>query len=207
MKNDDYLVYTNKEVVATKKCGPNQETIQITEEHPSLSTGGCNVKLEDHKIYGEESIRHSTSETRIFDWNLDAKGVLRNITMPQFIQAMRELENEASVISFETEDILQQVDLNSERRESSNLYSWAKWITPLIAAYVSFMLSIFYLQTRKNRRWTSPIPSAPEVARIHVVTGDTTPTIIHHNKPSHDLLKSLMNLGSICPLSSFPCPC
>ena len=122
MKNDDYLVYTNKEVVATKKCGPNQETIQITEEHPSLSTGGCNVKLEDHKIYGEESIRHSTSETRIFDWNWDAKGVLRNITMPQFIQAMRELENEASVISSETEDILQQADLNSERRESSNLY-------------------------------------------------------------------------------------
>ena len=151
MKNDDYLVYTNKEVVATKKCGPNQETIQITEEHPSLSTGGCNVKLEDHKIYGEESIRHSTSETRIFDWNWDAKGVLRNITMPQFIQAMRELENEASVISFEMEDILQQVDLNSERRESSNLYSWAKWITPLIAAYVSFMLSIFYLQTWKKQ--------------------------------------------------------
>ena len=109
------------------------------------------MKLEDHKIYGEESIRHSTSETRIFDWNWDAKGVLRNITMPQFIQAMRELENEASVISFETEDILQQVDLNSERRESSNLYSWAKWITPLIAAYVSFMLSIFYLQTRKKQ--------------------------------------------------------
>ena len=42
--------------------------------------------------------------------------------MPQFIQAMRELENEASVISSETEDILQQADLNSERRESSNLY-------------------------------------------------------------------------------------
>ena len=39
---------------------------------------------------------------------------------------MRELEQEAGVISFETEDILQQVDLDFERRESSNLFSWAK---------------------------------------------------------------------------------
>ena len=61
MKNDDYLVYTNKEVVATKKCGPNQETIQITEGTAISIPGGCNVKLEDRKIYKEESIRHSTS--------------------------------------------------------------------------------------------------------------------------------------------------
>ena len=31
MKNDDYLINTNKEVVATKKCGPSiQETVQVT---------------------------------------------------------------------------------------------------------------------------------------------------------------------------------
>ena len=112
MKNDDYLVYTNKEVVATKKCGPNQETIRITVGTAISIPRGCSVKLEDHKIYGEESICHSTSETRIFDWNWDAKRVLRNISTPQFIQAMQELEHEAGVISFVTEDILQQVDLD-----------------------------------------------------------------------------------------------
>ena len=36
------------------------------------------------------------------------------------------------MISFETEDILQQVNLNFERHESSNLFGWAEWVTPLI---------------------------------------------------------------------------
>ena len=72
------------------------------------------MKLEDHKIYGEESIRHSTSETRIFDWNWDAKRVLRNICTPQFLQAMQLLEHEAEVILFETEGILQQLYLDEK---------------------------------------------------------------------------------------------
>ena len=67
MKNNDYLVYTNKEVVATKKCGPNQETIQIAEGTAISIPGGCNVKLEDHKIYREGSIHHSTAETQLID--------------------------------------------------------------------------------------------------------------------------------------------
>ena len=69
MKNDDYLVSINKEVVATKKCGPNQETIKITEGTAVNIPRGCNLKLEDHRIYGEDSIRHATADTRIFDWN------------------------------------------------------------------------------------------------------------------------------------------
>ena len=104
---------------------------------------GYNLKLEDHKIYGEDSIRHAMAETQIFDWYWDAKRVLRNISTPQFLQAMQELEHEAGVISFETEDILQQEDLDFECQESSNLFSWAKWVSPLIAAFVSFVLSIF----------------------------------------------------------------
>ena len=73
VKNDDYLVYTNKEVIATKKCGPSiQETIQVTKGTAINIPGGCNLQLEDHKIYGEDSIRHAASDTRIFDWNWDA---------------------------------------------------------------------------------------------------------------------------------------
>ena len=54
------------------------------------------------------------SEPKIFDWRWDAKRVLKNISESQFKDAIRELEHEAGMISFETEDILQQVDLNFE---------------------------------------------------------------------------------------------
>ena len=57
---------------------------------------------------------------------------------------MQELEHEAGVISFETEDILQQEDLDFECQESSNLFSWAKWVTPIIAGITSFLLSIIF---------------------------------------------------------------
>ena len=97
----------------------DQETIQITGGTTISIQGGFHV---NHKIYGEESIRHSTLDTRIFDWNWDAKRLLRNITTPQFIQVMWELEHKAGVISFETEDILQQVDSDIERHESNNLF-------------------------------------------------------------------------------------
>ena len=111
VRNVDYLVYTNKEIVATKKCGPSvSQTVQFTEGTAVNFQGGCNLQLEDHKIYGEDSIRTEISETQIFDWNWDAKRVLRNISTPQFLQAMQELEQTAGVVSFETEDILQQED-------------------------------------------------------------------------------------------------
>ena len=58
---------------------------------------------------------------------------------------MQELEHEAGVISVETEDILQQVVLDFEPRESRNIISWAKWITPLIAAGICFVLSMFVM--------------------------------------------------------------
>jgi hypothetical protein len=66
VRNDDYLVYTNKEIVATKKCGPSvSQTVQITEGTAVNIPGGCNLQLEDHKIYGEDSIRTEVSETQI----------------------------------------------------------------------------------------------------------------------------------------------
>ena len=116
MNNDSYLIYTNKEVVATKKCGPSiQENVLVTEGTAINIPGGCNLQLEDHKIYGEDSIRPAASDTQIFDWNWVAKRVLRNISTPQFLQAMLELKHLAGVISFETKDTLQQEDLDYER--------------------------------------------------------------------------------------------
>ena len=130
------------------------------------------MQLEDHKIYGEDSIRTEVSDTRIFDWNWDAKRVLRNISTPQFLQAMQELEHEAGVISFETEDILQQVDLDFERREARDVFGWAKWITPMISAIISFVLSMFvmgfvrlFIHAYPNQ-W--PKPAQPETDRVQV---------------------------------------
>lgn len=80
MKGINYLVYTNKELVATKMCGPNQERIQITEGTSILVPRGCKVEFDNHQIYGEESICHTTMKTQIFNWKWDAKPVLRNIT-------------------------------------------------------------------------------------------------------------------------------
>ena len=85
---------------------------------------------------------------------------------------MQELEQAAGVISFETEDILQQVDLDFERQEARDLFSWAKWVTPLISAVISFVLSIvvlgfvrLFLHAHRNR---NPKSAPPEAARLQV---------------------------------------
>ena len=175
MKDNKYLIYTNKELVATKICGPSQEHIQVSEGTSVEVPGGCKMKLDDHQIYGEESIHHtSKAKTQVFDRKWDAKHVLRNISQPVFLQAVKYLEEAAGVVSFETEDVLQQVDLNSERRKSRNLFSWAKWITPIIAGIMSFLLSIIvvglvqtYLRIRRPRR-SSKKSSGPQVHVDHL---------------------------------------
>ena len=75
MKGDIDLVNTSKELVATKICGPNQERIQITKGSSISIPRGCQVKLEDHQIYGEESLRHQATESQIFDWKWDTKRI------------------------------------------------------------------------------------------------------------------------------------
>ena len=60
MKDHKYLVYTNKELVATKICGPNQEHFQISEGTPVEVPGHCLLKFDDHQVYGEESIHHTS---------------------------------------------------------------------------------------------------------------------------------------------------
>ena len=88
---------------------------------------------------------------------------------------MKELEHKAGVILFETEDILQQVDLDFEGREACHVFGWAKWITPLISAVISFVLFIFvmgfvrlFLHAHRNRRHNQAKPAHPETAQIQV---------------------------------------
>ena len=72
MQGEDYLVFTNKELIATKTCGPAQEEIQITKGTTILVSARCKVRLQDHHIFGEESLKLSSMETKIFDWRWDA---------------------------------------------------------------------------------------------------------------------------------------
>ena len=68
MKDNKYLIYTNKELVATKICGPSQEHIHVSEGTSVEVPGGCKMKLDDHQIYDEESIHHtSKAKTQMFD--------------------------------------------------------------------------------------------------------------------------------------------
>ena len=76
----------------------------------------------------------------MFDWKWDAKRVLRNIFLSEFLQAVKDLEEAA--VSFETEGVLQQDNLKFEQRKARNPFGWAKWVTPIIAGIISFLLSI-----------------------------------------------------------------
>ena len=118
----------------------------------------------DLRIY--ESTVLPGSEPKVLDWRWDAKRILKNISESQFQDAIRELEHEAAMISFETEDILQQVDLNFENGEAHNTFGWAKWITPLIAGAIYFIVAMILLGVGKAyyahyQAQRSPAPSAP----------------------------------------------
>ena len=68
--------------------------------------------------------------------------------------------------SFETEDILQQVDLNFEKGEAHGTFGWAKWITPLISGAISFTVAMILVGVGKAyyahfQAQRSPTPSAP----------------------------------------------
>ena len=70
------------------------------------------------------------------------------------------------MISFETEDILQQVDLNFEKGEAHDIFGWAKWITPLISGAIYFTVTMILLGVGKAyydhyQAQRSPTPSAP----------------------------------------------
>ena len=95
---------------------------------------------------------------------------------------MQDLEHEASVISLE-------VDWDFERRESRDVFGWAKWITPLISAVISFVLSIFvmgfvrlYLHARRNRQCNPAKPAYSETARIQVDFAQASPPPVYRSE-------------------------
>ena len=166
LRGHKYLVYTRKDLLAPRTCGAAQTQLEINEGTRINISAGCNVRLEDHQIYGEESVILPGSEHKIFNWRWDAKRILKNISESQFKDAIHELGHEAGMIHFETEDILQQVDLNFEKVESLDIFGWAKWITPLLSGFIYFTVAMILLGVSKAyyaryQAQRSPTSSAP----------------------------------------------
>lgn len=76
--------------------------------------------------------------------------MLLNITGPALAQAIQAMEHEASISSFETEDLLQQMELQQLRGELekatltlesslNNLLSWFRWISFAISSVITFV--------------------------------------------------------------------
>ena len=88
-------------------------------------------------MYGKETIQITGAELKVFNWKRDTKRIFRNISPSQF--------QDARMISFETEDILQPVDLNLEKMETSDLFGWSKWITPSLSRLIYVLAGmVFY---------------------------------------------------------------
>ena len=149
LSGEEYFIYTRKDLLVTRTCGATQTQLEISEETRINVSAGCNVRLEGHQIYGEESAVLPGSKPEVFDWRWDAERNLKNISESQFKDAIRELKHEAGMISFETEEILQQFDLNFEKVEAHDLFGWAKWITPLISGFIYFTVAMILLGVGK----------------------------------------------------------
>jgi hypothetical protein len=176
MKADEYLVYTNKELVATRICGAESEQMQITEGTRIKVPTGCRVRLVDHQIYGEDSFKYSHQETQIFDWTWDAQRLIRNVSGEAFKTALQELEHEAGMLSFETEDILQQIHLDNDRREARDYFGWAKWITPLISGFMSCVVSIAIIGFLRLYLIYRSRAQSPQTLPVHLQLGGSYPS-------------------------------
>lgn len=180
MQGDNFLVYTSKDIIAERICGNQHEAIQIQEGSMVSVPSGCRMKLEEHQIYGEAGLSAGFETPKIFEWSWDAKRVLRNLSGTDLSEAIQAMEHEAGMSSFETEDLLQQRELQQLRQEIeqaetethklqttvTNPFQLVYWIAPLIASLGTFtttflILAIIKWWLRNRRCQRGPTPSAP----------------------------------------------
>jgi hypothetical protein len=109
--------------------------------------------LDSHQIYGERGISRAFDDPRVFSWTWDAQRVLRNFSGTHLDQAFAAMEHEAGMTSFETEDLLQQLDIQGLEQELdqaqteqkllvqnlNNPFSISHWIGVGISALVTFV--------------------------------------------------------------------
>jgi len=113
-----FLIYTNRVLMAEKYCGESQhESVNIQEGSIIQVDAGCRLKLDSHQIYGERGFSRVFDDPRVFSWTWDAQRVLRNFSGTHLEQAFAAMEHEAGMTSFETEDLLQQMDIQRLEQE------------------------------------------------------------------------------------------
>jgi hypothetical protein len=182
LKGSDFLVYTNRELMAERICGEKHDSVQIREGTIVSVPQGCRLKLEQHQIYGEVGIHRGFENPKIFDWTWDAQRVLRNHSGPELASAIQAMQHEAGMASFETEDLLQQMDLHRLQEELNkaqletvkintslnNPFGIVHWIAAILSSlttFVSTLLVIKFIQWIQNRRTLKasapPLPMAP----------------------------------------------
>ena len=179
-----YLIYTNRQVMAERHCGNQHETLPIQEGTTISVDSGCRIKLDQHQIYGESSFTKVFENPKVFSWSWDANRILRNHSGDALKHAIQALEHEAGMTSFETEDLLQQMELQQlqqaadlaqvERLELQQTlespFSFFHWISIGFSAIITFVVVtlvawcvIRYLRMRQQCHAPSA-PAAPHPA-------------------------------------------
>ena len=183
LDNGHYLVYTNRQVMAERHCGTQHETLAIQEGTTIEVEAGCRIQLDQHQIYGEASFTKVFDNPKVFTWAWDANRILRNHSGPLLHEAIKALEHEAGMTSFETEDLLQQMELQQLqqaaelakverlelRQEISSPFSFFHWISIGVSAVITFLAVtlvaaciIRYVRWRRQCHAPSaPSPPAP----------------------------------------------
>jgi hypothetical protein len=186
LDHNNYLIYTNRQMVAEKHCGTKHESISIKEGSHVNVGPGCKIKLDQHQIYGENSFVQTFDNPKVFVWDWDAQRVLRNHSGPQLRQALEALTHEAGQTFFETEDILQQIEMQQLKLQVdileqekldvklNNPLSMFHWIGIGVSALVTFVLiTLFamclrqYITYRLRSHHTPTTPSAPALEMAH----------------------------------------
>jgi hypothetical protein len=181
---NNYLIYTNRQMVAEKLCGKRHESISIKEGTRVTVEKGCKIKLDQHQIYGENSFVHAFESPKVFVWDWDAQCVLRNHSGPQLRQALEALTHEAGQTFFETEDILQQIEMQQLKMQIelleqvkleqrlNNPLSMFHWIGVGISALVTFvlitLLAMCLRQYITYRLRSQPAPAGPAAPAIEM---------------------------------------
>jgi len=109
---NNYLVYTNRQLVAEKHCGKQHTSLSIKEGTLLQIDNGCHIQLDDHHIYGDAAhFVQSFQPPAVFTWDWDAQRVLRNHSGDDLKNAISNLQHESGGNSFETEDLEQQIQI------------------------------------------------------------------------------------------------
>jgi hypothetical protein len=181
-----FMVYTNRVLVAEKYCGDaTHESVNIQEGSIVQVGPGCRLKLDSHQIYGEQGINRAFDDPRVFSWTWDAKRVLRNFSGEHLDRAFAAMEHEAGMTSFETEDLLQQLDIQRLEQELehaqteqkllvqnlNNPFSIFHWIGVGMSALVTFVAvtilagcAIRSFRQLSQARYQPPSPNNPHLA-------------------------------------------